>query len=261
MTFKPLLLAVLALLAAAPAAAQQPLETPPAAPDIFTRYDFRLSAATLWGADERFSWDTWWGGDIDVFDYVSGRISAVLDYEAVLGSELRAFDPTQGNYVLEVSTSYRTRRAELAAMFHHVSRHLSDRAKRAPIAWNVLGVRALRQVTFGPTTVDMVADLGLVTEYANVDYRWIANADAVVRRSLKPRIGVFARGTTHVFGVRPEDRSRGTQVGALFEGGIHLTGAAAAGEFYAGYERRIDADPLDFQPQHWFTLGFRLLRR
>jgi hypothetical protein len=254
---------VFSLLAAAPAAAQEPLATHSSTPEFFPRYDFRLAAAALWGADERFSWDTYWGGDIDVFDYVVGRTSTILDYEAVLGSEFRAFDVTQGNYVLEVSSSYRFGKTELAGIFHHVSRHLSDRPKPFAIAWNILGARVLRQTTMGPATVDFFADAGWATQYAHVDYKWVANADVVVRRPLSPRVEVFARGTGHLIGVRvnPELAVRGTQAGGNVEGGVRLAGAAGVAELFAGYERRIDADPLDFTAQRWFTLGFRLLRR
>jgi hypothetical protein len=250
-----------AVLLTSPVSAQQPLAAAPSTPQFFSRYDFRLSAAALWGADERFSWDTYWGGDIDVFDYVVGRTSTILDYEAVLGSEFRAFDPTQGNYILEVSSSYRAGKTEVAGIFHHVSRHLSDRPKRFAIAWNILGARLLRQATVGPSTIEIVADAGWATQHAHVDYKWAANADAVIRRQVNPRVAVFARGTGHLIGVRPEDRSRGTQAGANVEGGVRLNGERGAAELFAGFERRIDADPLDFKPQRWFTLGFRLLRR
>jgi len=30
---------------------------------------------------------------------------------------------------------------------------------------------------------------------------------------------------------------------------------------FAGYEKRVDADPVDRLPQHWGLAGFRLLSR
>ena len=92
-----------------------------------SRYDFHLSAAAVAVNDPRFSWETHFGGDIDVADYVVGRSSILVDYEAVLGDEFRAFDPNQGNYTLEASSSARVGDTEIAGVFHHVSRHLSDR--------------------------------------------------------------------------------------------------------------------------------------
>src|SRR5207248_10384148 len=47
-----------------PAAAQQP-STPAAGPQFFPRYDFHLSAASLAIDDDRFSWDTHFGGELD----------------------------------------------------------------------------------------------------------------------------------------------------------------------------------------------------
>ncbi|MES1254745.1 MAG: hypothetical protein ABUS56_04005, partial [Acidobacteriota bacterium] len=119
---------------------QEPVAAPQGA-SFFSRYDFHMSAAALAIDDPRFSWDTHFGGELDVFDYVVGRTSVLVDFEAVLGDEFRAFDPNQGNYTLEVSSSARVSGTEVAAMFHHVSRHLSDRPKPFAVAWNVLGAR------------------------------------------------------------------------------------------------------------------------
>src|SRR5258705_6109403 len=65
----------------------------PAAPAFMSRTDLRLAAAALSTADHRFKWDTHFGGDLDVFDYVSGRVRLVADYQAMLGNEFRPFDP------------------------------------------------------------------------------------------------------------------------------------------------------------------------
>ena len=55
--------------------------------------------------------------------------------------EFRQFDPNQGNYTLEGSGSVRAGPIEVAGVFHHVSRHLSDRPKRFPVDWNMIGGR------------------------------------------------------------------------------------------------------------------------
>jgi hypothetical protein len=261
LSLRPLVVACFALLACSPASAQQqPLDAAPQAPQFLSRYDFQLSAAALANSDDRFSWDTHFGGDVDVVDYVRGRLSSYMDYQAVLGNELRPFDPVQGNYILELSMSYRLPQAEVAAMFHHVSRHMSDRPKLFPIAWNVLGIRVLRRATIRNTTVDVVADLGGMTQRAHVDYRWAGNVDVVGRRQLSPRFGVFARGVMHLKGVSDE-RRRPTQVGGLVETGIGMIGEAGVGELFFGFENRFDAHPLDFEARRWFMVGFRALRR
>ena len=246
-----------------PAAAQQPLASPPASPQFLSHYDFHLSAAALANDDPRYSWDTHFGGAIDIVDYVYGRASTVMDYEAVLGNELRPFDPNQGNYILELATSYRVKRTEVAAIFHHVSRHLSDRPKVIPVAWNILGVRVLREATAGTTTIDMVADFGGTTQKVNVDYRWSSNVDVGVRRQFHPHGAVFARGSGHLMSVdgSPAVTSRHTQTGGVVEAGLQFIGEAGVGELFVGYEHRFDAYPVGFAPERWFMVGFRVVRR
>ena len=245
------------------AAAQQPLAVPPPSPQFLSRYDFHLSAAALSNDDPRFSWDTHFGGAIDIVDYVYGRAATVMDYEAVLGNELRPFDPNQGNYILELSTSYRIKRTEVAAIFHHVSRHLSDRPKIIPVAWNILGVRVLRRATAGKATIDIVADFGGTTQKVNVDYRWSTNADIAVRRQFHPHGAVFASGSGHLMSVARSGAlaARHTQTGGVVEAGLQFIGEAGVGELFIGYERRFDAYPLGFVPERWFMVGFRVVRR
>lgn len=260
MNLQHLVSACVLLLLSSTAAAQQPLASPPASPQFLSRYDFHLSAAALANDDQRYSWDTHFGGEIDVVDYVFGRTTAILDYQAVLGNEYRAFDPYQGNYIIAIATSYRLRRAEVAAFFHHVSRHFGDRPKVIPVAWNILGVRVLRHATFTNLSVDFEAELGGTTQRVNADYLWSGKVDVIVRRPLSPRFGVFAHGVGHLMGVDSVKASRGTQAGGVAEGGLRIVGEAGAAEFFAGFERRFDADPLDFTAQRWFMVGFRVLR-
>jgi hypothetical protein len=255
------------------AAAQQPIVAPaPAGPEFFSRYDFHMNAAGLVRSqaaaaptvDERFSWDTHFGGSFDLVDYVAGRAAVLIDYEALLGSEFRAFDPNQGNYALEGSLSARIRGAtEIAAFFHHVSRHLSDRAKpkSLPVAWNELGARLLRRVPFGAATVDLDLEGGRAVEHAYVDYTWMGEAHVLVRRPLNDVVGLFAHGSGQVFAVDGTVPGRGTQVGGQIDAGIRLNGRAGGIELFVGYEKRVDADPLDRLPQHWGLAGFRLLSR
>ena len=122
-----------ATLAGAQEPGPQPLEAPSNSLGFLTRSDFQLVGAALAIDDNRFSWDTHFGGAADVIDYKFGRLSIVADYEAVVGDELRAFDPNQSIYTLESSASAWIGATEIAAAFHHVSRHLSDRPK--PFRW------------------------------------------------------------------------------------------------------------------------------
>src|SRR5262249_19231243 len=117
--------AALSLCVASAAVAQTPLPTPDtgsSTPGVIPHSNFHLSADALGKTDDqRFTWQTHFGGDIDIVDYVIGRANMLIDYEAVLGNEIRAFDPNQGNYTLEGSASVRAGATEIAGIFHHVS--------------------------------------------------------------------------------------------------------------------------------------------
>jgi hypothetical protein len=109
--------------------------------------------------------------------------------------------------------------------------------------------------------VDVRAELGAVVQHSYVDYSWTTAADVTVRRAISPRVGVFGHGSGEIFGVDGTIATRGAQKGGLLEGGLRFEGRAGVLELFAGYERRIDADPLDLSPQHWGIAGFRLLSK
>ena len=249
--------ACLMLVFVATARAQAPLPTP----GFFTRYDFHLAANGIVLDDPRFSWDAHFGGDFDIADYVAGRATILIDYEAVLGDEFRPFDPNQAYYTLEASGSYRMGATELAGVFHHVSRHLSDRPKQFSVAWNVLGARVLKRVSVAGITIDARVDAGWAIRHSYADYTWTGDLDVIVRRAVSPRVGVFAHGFSEIFGVDGTIPERTTQRGGRIEGGVRLTGRAGALELFAGFERRIDADPIDRVRRQWAVAGFRLVNK
>ena len=248
--------------AAGLAHAQSPAPTPDSA-GFLPRSEFHLGANSLTFAteDERFSWDAYFGGALDIFDYVKGRASILADYHPVLGSEYRPFDPNQAYYALEASGSYRAHDTELAVVFHHVSRHLSDRPKQGAIAWNVLGGRVMRRVELLGVTVDGRLDAGAIVQHSFVDYQWAADLDLMIRRAMTSEVGLFAHGFGELFGVDGSEPERGTQTGGRFEAGVRINGRGAAIELFAGFERRLDADPMERLPKRWAIAGFRLLSK
>jgi hypothetical protein len=268
--FHLFVLAVLLTMGAAPAWAQQPgpqpIEAPGDTTEFLPRYDFQLGGNFLSGSDPRFRSDAHFGGATDLLDYayaVKGRVSIVADYEAVLGTEHQPFDPNQSLYILEGSASAWAGQNELAVTFHHVSRHLGDRAKAYAIAWNILGGRILRAADLGNGThVAVRAGAGRVVQHADVDYRWNADFDATLRHDVNRNMGVYARGTGETFTVDPAKRGRTDALyGGRFEGGVRLEGRAGALELFAGLEHRIDADPRDYLPVTWAIAGFRLVSK
>lgn len=255
---------VLLLCLAVPAAAQipQPVVLPSTGIDFLSHYDFWLSAAALSIDDPKFSWDTHFGGAIDVIDYGVGRLGIRVDYQAILGDELRPFDPNQGNYTLEGNASARLGdNTELVLIFHHVSRHLSDRPKLEAIAWNVAGGRVLQRVAINGFTIDADLEAGAVIQHSSVDYRWYGDAELSIGRPITTRVSAFVKGSAQLYGVDETINHRGTQVSALGEAGLRIGGHGGALEVFAGAERRLDAYPVALGSQQWVLAGFRVLSR
>jgi hypothetical protein len=263
------LLAVAILIGgAAIASAQQPGPQPLVGPDpefgFLTRYDFQLEANVLSGNNGReFRWDTHFGGAFDLVNYVKGRLTVVGDYEAVLGSEFRPFDPNQGLYILEPAASWFVGDNELSFVFHHVSRHLSDRPKTYAIAYNAALGRYLRKFILpNSTSLAVRASAGKVTQKSQVDYTWTIDWDVKAVRPLNPHLQLYALSTGEVFGVNPVVRGRtGAQYSTRLELGTRVIGTRADLELFLGAERRLDASPIDFVPVSWAIAGFRVVNK
>jgi hypothetical protein len=252
--------AALSLCLASPLRAQQPVDPPPA-PGFMPRFDFRMSADALSNDDPRFGWDIHWAGDFDLVDYKHGRATFVGDYQSILGNEHQPFDPYQSNYLLEAMGSVRVGRTELFAVLNHVSRHYGDRPKDFGIAENSLGPRFLR--TFGSDdriTVDVLGDWRKVIARAYVDYTWIGQLDAKLSRRVNPRLTLYAHGNANTFLVDKSVAGRDRQDGGRIEGGVKIHGNRRASvELFGGYERVVDAEPVDRIRRRWAFAGFRLL--
>jgi hypothetical protein len=249
----PFLLAFVFIASVPPASAQQPIQFLP-------RFDFHLGAEYLSDDDNRFSWDADLGGEVDVIDYGIGRVTFTTNYEVVMGSQLRRFDPNQGNYILAGSASARAAGFELAGMFYHQSRHLADRPKIGAVDWNMVGARIARDTTRGRTAWQARADARHVIQKSFVDYEWELDAEGRGRMALVPHVSLISAGGVRVIGV-DGTRNRGTQTGFLAEGGVRFEGDVAAMEFFVAVERRIDPFPVEFGTVTWLKTGFRVLTR
>ena len=247
------LIALTLLACACPAAAQGTVQ-------FFPRYDFHLGAEHLSQDDPRFVWDTNFGGEMDFVDYGAGRTTFAANYEAVLGEQFRTFDPNQGNYFLDLSSSVRAHGYEMAALLHHTSRHLSDRFKRIPVDWNMLGAAVGRDLRRGTIVMRPHGDLLGVWLKSNVDYRWEANGGLDVEVPVHPHVSVVTGGNVRVVGV-DGSRNRGTQTGSRVESGVRFEGTRGAIELFVAGERRIDAYPLEMSSLSWLSAGFRFVSR
>ena len=251
------LFALAVVACAVPALAQQPVQFVP-------RYEFHMGAEHLSGDNPRYVWDADFGGAMDVVDYGLGRFTFWANYNVVMGEQLRMFDPNSGNYILAGSTSARLPGVEVAGVFYHQSRHLSDRVKRQPVDWNMAGGRVAGGLTSGRLQVEGRADLRGVVQKSLVDYRWELDTEARSRVALRAsgsgRLALIAAGGVRVLGV-DGSRGRGTQNGFRGEAGVRVEGSGAAVELFVAAERRIDPYPLEFSTESWVTAGFRLLSR
>lgn len=240
-----------------------PLPEAPVSTDFLSRFDWKMSGAYLTNPDPRFKWDAHWAGDLDLFSYHGGRASVLADYHALLGHEYTPFDPYQSNYQLEASGSHFFGRTEIAGVFSHLSRHLGDRPKRVSVAENSFGPRVMRR--FGAdsrTSWDIRADVRKVVAQSYDDYSWIEEFELAGRRQLNLHTGLYARAYSQLIQVTHEVLGHGDQAGGRLEAGVKLKGSkpdGAALELFGGWERMIDADPLDRRPRQWAYLGFRVL--
>ena len=236
-----LMLTLLTAATEVPALAQTP-ETPDAPrPGIhfLPRSAFHLTAEHLSGDDERFVWDTNFGGDLDLVDYGYGRLNFAANYQAILGEQFRPFDPTQGNYILAGELTGRSHGVEVGGVFFHQSRHLSDRPKRQPVDWNMLGARVETRSRAGRLNVQLGGDVRGVVQKSFVDYRWEIAPDGRMEFAVREAVSVVVSGNLRWLGT-DGSQGRGTQTGARGEGGVRLTGSAAAMELaFCLQERQI----------------------
>jgi hypothetical protein len=199
---------------------------------------------------------------MDLVDYVKGRTSFLAEYEVVLGDELRPFDPNQGNYTFDGSTSWRVKGTEFAGAFHHWSRHLSDRGKIPAVAMNSVEGRVLRHFKSEGFNFDASAGAGKVVEHAFMDYTWRVSGSLRAQHALKGLADWYARTSLETFGTDPAIAGRTTKPTSYqIESGIGLNGKKGRIELFGGWERRADAHPLERTSLSWAFAGFRLAAR
>src|SRR5262245_2652973 len=261
MSIRCLVVAFVLWAVAVPARADDPAQ--PAAPlriRFMPRYDFHIAADHLSTNDIRFVWDANFGGEVDVVDYGFGRATFTGNFETVMGNQLRNFDPNQGNYLLDSALSLRGGGTEVAALFHHTSRHLSDRSNRVSVAWNMLGVRVQHDVAAGKTLIQLKGDVRGVLLRNHVDYNWETAGDVHVAVPLRPALSLITSGRLQLLGV-DGSQQRGTQTGDRAEAGVRITGEKGALELIVAAERRVDPYPLEFSTLNWVSAGFRFVSR
>jgi hypothetical protein len=229
--------------------------------DFFPSSRFFMDAEHLGTDSIQYKWRADFHGDVDLLTWPrGGRATFLANYEVVLGNEFQRFDPEQGNYTLEGSAMQRVMGVDVGVVFHHLSRHVSDRSKRSHVDWNMWGVRVRHDVTRGPLSVALQADVRDVVARSFVDYRNELQARADVAYQWRPRIGIIGSTRLRIVGV-DDTYGRDAQTGFRAEGGVRLGGTGGAVELFLAGERRVDADVTALGPRNWVAAGFRLRSR
>ena len=226
---------------------------------FFEQFRFHMNAAKIAGGDQAFQWDADIGGDVDLIDYGQGRVNFLANMETILGEEFRAFDPNQNNYTLDGFASIRLGASEVAATFHHVSRHFSDRPKSRPIDWNMIGLQFLHRQDVGRVRTDFGARGFVTVQRSFVDYENEVGGHGRVRFSLTDRTALLVNGEVVSVGVDGSIFGRQRLFGGRLESGVRFTGDGLALELFTALERRIDADAIRRETRTWVLFGFRLL--
>ncbi len=253
----PIVLASLFLLAATGTAGaqQQPVAAPaPDQPEFLPRFDFHLTIDRLLRSqtpqeelvDERFSWDTHYGGSFDLVDYVGGRatVTVGLSGGARPASSARSIR-TRG------TTSWKRRCPDARAIGPRsppsfITSRGTSATGRNPSPWpgTCSAPASCTTPTSGTTTFDVAIEGGRVVQRSFVDYSWHRRGEFQVRHPLqRPRwhVRCTARGSCSLSTRTVIGRSG--QAGGRIEAGIRLNGRGGAMEMFAGYERRSTPTP------------------
>ena len=249
----------------APAGAQtvggvRPVPHAPSARGVLTAWHTTLDAAHLAGADAGppFDWDVDFRFDTDLFDLGFVRANVLAQVETIVGSELRDVDPNQNNYTADFTLFFRLPRGELGAMFHHVSRHLADRADQGSVSWNMVGVSYAEQFAVGPARIDAGVRAMGATERAGVDYTAQIEWYGAVELPVGSRLAIIGAADGALAPVEREMFGRGARRGGRLSGGVRFPSAAGAVDLYAGWEQRIDAGQFTRDTMRWMQAGVRM---
>jgi hypothetical protein len=203
-------------------------------------------------------WDTNFGGDIDFVDYGFGRTTFVANYQAILGEQFRNFDPNQGNYTLEGSSSVRSRpagdRRRLSSPVTTPQRSteaVSDRLEHGRRQASHDGDRRI-------THTDARVDWRGVVLHTYVDYKWELNAVVQNVHAFHPRVAAISGATLQILGV-DGTRGRGTQTARRGEGGVRFTRSCRRCRAVRGGRAPHRSLSAGVRRRHLVHCGFRFL--
>jgi len=255
-----LVLAVPCLASAQVLGGPRPRTTAPRAYGFLTAFQTTIDVKYLNGvdADQLFNWDADVSFDMDVVDAGPFRGNLFISIETIVGSEIRGVDPNQNNYTADVSVFARLPRGELSTTFHHVSRHLADRATRDSVAWNSVGVGYGGQFALGRFEFDTGVRALWTVKRASVDYEAEYVGYARVVRPLDERFALFGSADGVTVDVAPLRPSHSDPQGGLVEGGLRISTGVTMVDLFAAWEQRIDLTSDRRERTRWTQFGIRL---
>jgi hypothetical protein len=258
---------IAALAAAAPLRAQDTghdapdAEAPTPAPAyaLLPEASFQLLAARYAPGEPDLRWSTWIGAGVSLARLANTTLFGTADIETVVGNERRGFDARQANYHLQLGARRPAGPWRLELYFGHVSRHESDREKEPAVDWNVLGLRAGRELDLGvPARVSL--GLGHTTLASAVGYR--LEATAGLEGDLARWNGglAYLRGRARLVTVSREDSDldRGGFADGSVEGGVRFERGPRGLELFVAWEHRNDVRLLEPGARDRALFGLRL---
>jgi hypothetical protein len=227
---------------------------------MLTRFQTTFDVAHLAGddADRRFNWDVDTAIDVDLVDVGFLRGSVFVGVETIVGSEHRGVDPNQAGYTLEASAFLRLPRGELATTFHHVSRHLADRATTDSVSWNMAGVSYGDRFSLGSFGVEAGGRGMRLTGRNGVDYDGQFDGYVNAARSISDGMAVIASAEGVIVPIDRGKFGRDTQRGGRLEAGLRVLTATTAVDVFVAWEQRIDPMFTVSDTSRWTQVGFRL---
>jgi len=232
--------------AAGPEAEQAEPERQGPGNELLPETSFQLLAARYAPDQPDLEWSTWIGAGVGIARLGRTTLFGTADVETVVGSERRGFDARQANYHLQLGARRPVGPWRLELFFGHVSRHESDREKEPAVDWNILGLRAARDLDLGvPTRISL--GLGHTTLASAVGYRFEATlgVDSELRRWDGGL--AYLRGRLRLVTVSEEDSDldRGGFADASIEGGLRFARGLQGLELFVAWEHRNDVRLLE----------------
>lgn len=239
------------LASAAPARSQTQVSV---LPDV----SVHLKAARYAPSDLAFRWDGWIGAGASLVRAHDTTVYFTADLETIIGGEKRTFDANQANYQLEAGVRHDWTDTSVAAVFHHVSRHVVDRPKTQAVDWNNVGVRATRRFRRGEDYARLTVAIDRTIQHSFVRYGWEFMARGDMDVISDPSGAAYVLAELRAVTEPKAETGRGGFLDATIEGGYRFRRERRALQLFAAYEHRNDVFVESREARNRALVGFRI---